>query len=388
MKLRQATRGRPVIALAAILCSWVGARAALWDASAIETPTPFEIASSGVGSGAASEEITTGHYSEGQGPAMMSVPVADMLPPMPAPGPQWREEAEYGYFPGIADVRAPRQIIVRHVWPEAGGPQYHAVPYPVSFGRVSGGPPRVAEPDQPVRVAAAHQMMWMSALSRVPLPMSLATSFEESVPAPFYPAGRESARGKRWSGDAWMLLRRGGAPSLGTGVAPSTYGASQAGGVLRYRLVPSSRHRPAAYARMTAAMNGVDEREAALGISARPVPGLPVVLAAEVRATNQLGKTEIRPAAMAVTEFAPFALPAGARGEAYLQAGYVGGKFSTPFVDGQVRADRKVVKLGNSEVRAGAGAWGGAQKGASRLDVGPTANVGLGLGGSSSARVG
>jgi hypothetical protein len=38
-------------------------------------------------------------------------------------------------------------------------------------------------------------------------------------------------------------------------------------------------------------------------------------------------------------------------------------------------------------VRAGAGAWGGAQKGASRLDLGPAATMGLGLGASASARL-
>ena len=69
------------------------------------------------------------------------------------------------------------------------------------------------------------------------------------------------------------------------------------------------------------------------------------------------------------------------RGEAYVQAGYVGGRFETAFVDGQARIDRRLMRLGDDEeVRAGVGAWGGAQKGAARLDVGPTASVAFRLG--------
>jgi hypothetical protein len=68
------------------------------------------------------------------------------------------------------------------------------------------------------------------------------------------------------------------------------------------------------------------------------------------------------------------------RGEGYAQAGYVGGRFATAFVDGQARIDRLVARLGKSEVRAGAGVWGGAQKHAARLDVGPSATASFRLG--------
>jgi len=70
----------------------------------------------------------------------------------------------------------------------------------------------------------------------------------------------------------------------------------------------------------------------------------------------------------------------GVRGEAYVQAGYVGGRFATAFVDGQARAERRVARLGEAEITAGTGAWGGAQKGAGRLDIGPTAAVSFRLG--------
>ncbi len=89
---------------------------------------------------------------------------------------------------------------------------------------------------------------------------------------------------------------------------------------------------------------------------------------------------KLRPAAYAVTELAPFRLPFGASGEVYLQGGYVGGRFATAFVDGQARVERPLARVGETELRAGAGAWGGAQKGAARLDVGPTAALAFNLG--------
>ncbi|MBW8754867.1 MAG: hypothetical protein JF595_12090 [Sphingomonadales bacterium] len=234
----------------------------------------------------------------------------------------------------------------------------------------------------PVHVAAAHQMLWMAALANLPLPPELVA--RPAVPAPLRaPAYRDP----RWSADGWVLLRRGGAVPAG-GLAPATYGASQLGAVVRYRLVPQSAHRPALYLRGSAALNGSREREAAFGVSVRPIAGLPVAVAAEARVNDQPGGTHIRPAAFAYTELPPVALPLGAKAEIYGQAGYVGGNFASAFADGQLRVDRRVVRLGRGELRAGGGAWGGAQKGAARLDVGPTATLGMSLGGSAGARLG
>lgn len=181
----------------------------------------------------------------------------------------------------------------------------------------------------------------------------------------------------RWSGDAWVLMRRGGNVALASGPGFATYGASQAGAVLRYRLAPESPHRPVAYLRATAALNGSGEREVAAGLSVRPVAALPVAALAEVRVTRQSSATRLRPALMAVTELPPLELPQHLRAEAYGQVGYVGGRFATGFVDGQLRLDRGVGAAGSADLRIGAGAWGGAQKGASRLDLGPTVSAAL-----------
>jgi hypothetical protein len=141
--------------------------------------------------------------------------------------------------------------------------------------------------------------------------------------------------------------------------------------------VPTSGHRPTAYVRTNAALVAGGEREVAGGLSLRPMPRLPVVVAAEARVTRVGNATLVRPALMAVTELAPITLPAEARAEFYLQGGFVGGRGATPFVDGSVRIDRQVARLGPVEVRAGAGVWGGAQEGSSRLDIGPTATLGV-----------
>jgi len=194
---------------------------------------------------------------------------------------------------------------------------------------------------------------------------------------PVAPAAN-GAVGRRWSADAWLFLRRGGMPAATSG--SSSYGASQFGAVLRYRLAPSSQFRPAVYLRSTGALTAAKDAEAALGIAARPFPGVPISAAAEVRALKAGARNVVRPAAYAVTELPPFKLPLAFMAEAYAQAGYVGGEFATPFIDGQLRMERQLKQLGPATVRAGGGVWGGAQKGASRLDVGPAATLGLRIG--------
>ena len=221
----------------------------------------------------------------------------------------------------------------------------------------------------------------MAALADLPLPTGLQALAVASDP-------EASHRPPRWSADGWLLLRRGGAVTATIGgLAPASYGASQLGGVVRYRLVPQSAHRPELYLRGSAALDGSREHEVAFGFSLRPIAALPVVIAAEARINMQPGATRARPAAFAYTELPPLALPLGVRAEVYGQAGYVGGNFASAFADGQLRVDRRLLASGRSDLRIGAGGWAGAQRGASRVDVGPTATIGLPIGGTASARL-
>ena len=365
-------RGQPLVALMFVLGGWVAMRAVMWDAAAFAPDDPVSF---GMVASQASDVA-------GRGATLPDLVVADKAASRLAPG-------QFPDGPGRDGYRT--------------GPAYAALAHaPVDMARLAKAPPRwrlsplrqaVAMPRGSVAGSATHQLMWMAAISHLPMPVMALVPQRRAVAAPFYPMGREPVqRLNRWSADGWLMLRGGKGAGLAGAAAPTSYGASQAGTVLRYRLAPSSGHRPAAYLRATTALNGIDDRQLALGLSARPLAGLPVSVAAELRATDQGRAARLRPAVFAVTELPPVTLPGGIRAEAYGQAGYVGGRQATGFVDGQLRADRRIsgialARSGEADLRAGAGIWGGAQKGARRLDVGPTATLGLGLGGSAAARV-
>lgn len=181
----------------------------------------------------------------------------------------------------------------------------------------------------------------------------------------------------RWSVDGWMLWRQSSGSALAAAAPSPSYGASQAGAVLRYRITPGSNHSPNAYVRATRALVSGGGSEIAAGFNALPIADLPLRGHAEMRATKQAGTTEIRPAAFMTTEILPQSLPMGLRATFYAQGGYVGGDFSTAFADGHLKISRDVAQVDLGTLNVGAGAWGGAQKGAARLDVGPSLGLKL-----------
>jgi hypothetical protein len=385
-------RGQPLLVLVMVLGGWVSARAMMWDASTLPAaPMPASkplavlakpakaapISRPAAAYGTADwVEPTVLPESPGLGldaPVVASAP-AELAPAPMAPSndlsPAYREEIpRYAPLQSAASMAPPRE------------PYQPAAPAPAA-GRVA------------PRIAGGHQMMWMAALSQMPMPPEmLGARAPMSRPEPFYPGSPEprlsgqTQRISRWSADGWVLWRRGSKLAPSGGLLTPSYGASQLGAVLRYRLAPDSALRPAAYLRATAALNGTGEREAALGLSLRPISRLPLSLQGEARFTSTPGGHLVRPAVLAVTELPLFALPLGLRGEAYGQAGYVGGRFATGFADGQLRVDRRVVQIGRADLRLGGGVWGGIQKGASRLDAGPSLSVGQPLGGPASLRL-
>lgn len=239
------------------------------------------------------------------------------------------------------------------------------------------------------RYAAGHQYLWRAAL-RSPLtpPPRMMTAFAASAGSdepPFLPAPPTRQRAGRWSMDAWGFWRQGSdAAPISQGRVP-IYGASQLGAVLQYRLAPANGRDPRLYARAYRAMVRRGESEVALGASLRPLPRVPVRVFGEVRYTEGAFRSEARPAAYAVTELAPLALPFGTQLEAYAQGGWVGGADDTLFADGQASLTREigpVADLTDNAVRLslGAGAWGGAQEGAHRIDLGPTLRLDVTLG--------
>ncbi|MDE2596486.1 MAG: hypothetical protein KGL44_06385 [Sphingomonadales bacterium] len=418
-RARQPRRGQPLIVLAAILMSWVAVRAAIWQA-------PFDLPERAVNERWA--------YRDGE---RTYIPLATPLPRTRFADLGGQADGNAGVDkPGLI-ARVLESVGLSRPKPVA--PQSDAVPVMATAEPADGagagdlllpedGPgrtrlilargPDVAVADPPVaptpapastpvkpmspRVMAGHQMLFLAAVADLPLPevilrANAASAAQDAaagpapapalvaVPAALAPPAVAAAPGlaarpvtaRRWSADGWLMLRRGGTLPAG-GPALATYGASQIGAVVRYRLDPASAHRPAAYMRASAALNGSGEREVAAGLAVRPIAALPVAVMAELRASRLSSRvTRARPAVLAVTELPPVQLPGGLRGEAYVQAGYVGGAAAIAFVDGQIRADRVVARIGAAELRAGGGMWGGAQQGASRLDVGPQATLGM-----------
>jgi len=222
-------------------------------------------------------------------------------------------------------------------------------------------------------------------MASLPMPRSVGTWLDTASPAtdlalrPTSPA--TNAKPDRWRVDGWLVLREGSGSLSTAGDRPSSYGASQAGAVLAYRLAPHDRHDPAAYARVSTALVSGGETEGAAGLRIRPVAALPVNLHAEVRVTQYPDHTEIRRAAFASAGLPETKLPFDFQTEGYAQAGYVTGDFATGFVDGRVTVGRKIEEIDSTTFDAGLGVWGGAQRDAARLDVAPRLQATLQVGG-------
>lgn len=346
-------RGQPLVALMLLMVSWVGARAALW-----ETPIPAE---------------------QRAAAAVRPAPKAKRSPPR-----------------STAPKRSVRPVVVPAPRPSATLPAPQSVPPAAPEAASTGLPPPVVASGTGDAVRPAkrpsiadlegHQELYSAAMAVPTIDEASAADVPRQRRLPFAAALVQPA-GSRWSGDAWLLVREGGngtnAPGAGVpgAIVPAGfYGASQVGAVLRFRLDRSSALQPSVYLRATSALQHPRGEEVAAGLAIRPFAAAPIQVMGEARITNTSTGTIVRPAAIAVSQLPPARLPLGLRAEAYAQAGYVGGRGATAFVDGQARLERNLVSAGRWQLRAGGGTWGGAQKGAKRLDVGPTATLDVPLG--------
>jgi hypothetical protein len=163
----------------------------------------------------------------------------------------------------------------------------------------------------------------------------------------------------------WAFVRQGGAPQLATA---GSLGGSQVGARAIYALS----NRLAISARLYSPLNEPSSAEAALGIEVPPLGAVPVRLLAERRqALGRAGRSAFAIMAHGGASEQPVLGPV--RLDAYAQAGLVGLRSPDGFVDGAVRLGVPVTK----NIKLGLGAWGAAQPGASRLDVGPQASYRL-----------
>ena len=181
-------------------------------------------------------------------------------------------------------------------------------------------------------------------------------------------AAERSGRRSRLAADGWLVVR----PTGGDNLAFGQLGGTQGGARVTYAL--DAARRLSLSARLSAPLRGRGA-EAAIGFDLRPT-SLPAHLLVEERVGLDGGGA--RPAAGLIAG-ASAALVAGVRLDAYGQAGAVWKRGG--FADGAALVTHAVLDRRAARVEVGGGAWGAAQRRASRLDVGPSAALVVPAGG-------
>lgn len=181
-------------------------------------------------------------------------------------------------------------------------------------------------------------------------------------PLPLRPAGPHADL------SIWALARPGAASG-----GPVQLGGGQLGARVRVPVALGGRF--ALTSRLASPLQGPG-RELAIGSEWRPVDA-PIAVVVEHR--QSLDRSLSGPGIGAVGGI-DRALPLDFDLEAYAQSGVVLRRMVEPYADGAMRVIRSVTSVGDVTVRLGGGGWGGAQRGAARLDVGPTAIVSVPVG--------
>ena len=312
-----------------------------------------------------------------------------------APAPRAASEPPISYapLPGAAQVY-PAGYAPAYAYPPGYGPgQPFVQAYPAAAFNYPA--PRFAGRSYPVAVAPAVYLPSQQSAA-VPIDFSGMPGTDEfpmSRPAlaAFPGPGRGPAvttrtplagppRLDRWTLSTWALMRQEQAsataatnPALAVG---GQLGGSQAGARLTYR--PSPRLGVGLrFSGPIPAPGSTQQKvrgEAALGVSWQPLASLPVRVMAELR-QRVGGAGGGRNAFALLAEGGVYgqSLPLGFKLNGYGQTGVVSLRSRDWFVDGGVTASRPL--LGRYTV--GLGAWGGAQQGLSRLDVGPRVSMRL-----------
>lgn len=214
-----------------------------------------------------------------------------------------------------------------------------------------------------------------------------APSFGQTALARFAPGTRrqpvetaiqaQQGEQNRWRGSAWVLWRPGGGEAAAAG---GQLGGSQAGARLDYAIGSVAGGDFGAYGRLSAAMGTPPAGEGALGLAWRPSHSVPATLAVERRQRLSAGGRSAM-AAYVAGGLNPTSLGRGMELEGYGQAGIVGFAHPDAFVDGKLSVTRQLTrKQATRDIAVGASVSGGAQPGASRLDIGPEVRVRLPVG--------
>jgi len=197
-----------------------------------------------------------------------------------------------------------------------------------------------------------------------------------------------------WSGYFWIFAReskRTESPaqsSRGKKAAfPNrqdlSYGGSQAGTILSYRLIGNQQNGLFTYGRVSAAIGSRDrtfaQEELALGVKVKPWDKIPISVHAEQRLVVENNQKSSH-AIYFVGGSGPMTIFEKVQLETYGQAGYVFAKHNMVFFDGFATVQRPVVEAGQTKLALGLGLWSGGQKKIARVDVGPRADVRIPVG--------
>jgi hypothetical protein len=170
----------------------------------------------------------------------------------------------------------------------------------------------------------------------------------------------------RASSFGYSFWRQAGSMS---GLAPaSQYGGGQSGLIGTYRL-GESENALAILWRVSVAHARTAERELAVGIRWQPTTKLPITLSAERRFRNDNSNNMAFYIAGGKSDIP---LVAKFKLDSYAQVGILTGTHPDRFFDANVRVDRPLFNATPLSISAGGGLWAGGQKGASRIDIGPS----------------
>jgi len=285
-------------------------------------------------------------------------------------GPGYPPVQPYGYsYP--QPLPSPPMMLPRY----AAAPIYY--PYPVYQAAMPQGPQSPADwVDSP----SALNFDGAPPAEEAPLSrLAAGAAPRAATPVPSF-TGKARSGFDRLSLTSWGFVRqerpqfidlRSPTPAVPTGEAPlapgGTLGGSQAGARLTWRFNPAF----AANLRVSAPLRQGQRKfagEAAVGLSWQPLQSVPVRLMAERRkAVGAAGGGRDAFALLAEGGVYEKALPWEFRLDGYAQTGVVGARTRDWFVDGGATVTRPFLR----RYAFGLGAWGGAQPGLSRLDVGP-----------------
>ena len=188
-------------------------------------------------------------------------------------------------------------------------------------------------------------------------------------PPPLVPVALATSP-RRFAGSIWAIARGGANQALLGG----QLGASQAGVRVTYTL--DRGHRLALAGRLATPLSGRG-REAAIGFDWQPTV-MPLHLVAEQRIGLDGGRGG--PTLSVIGGVGPITLARGITLEAYGQAGGIARDRIDGFADGLVRLSHPLATIGHATVDIGGGAWAGAQRGAVRIDAGPSLAMRLPVG--------